>query len=96
MLLASSIVPPDPMVPPDTMVPSDPLPLVLPPEEEMDPLSPMGEVGSPWMAWVMALLRVSIQSCISSEPSACSKTTRTGDVTLNEKFLSVSFTSEGW
>lgn len=53
------------------------------------------EEGAPYMACVMALPRVSNQSCMSSEPSACSNRTREGDVTLKEKFLSVSFTSAG-
>ncbi len=52
--------------------------------------------GASWMAWDIALWMVSNQSCISREPSAWSRRTRTGEVTLKEKFLSVSFTSAGW
>ena len=71
--------------------------LIEEPEVEVVPLtlSPGLTEGAPWMAWAMALFRIVNQSCISKELSACSRSTLKGEVTLNEKFRSVSFTSAG-
>ena len=43
----------------------------------------------------MALVRTSIHSLISREPSACRSNVRVGEMTLKQKFLSVSTTSAG-
>lgn len=89
--IGSSSAPPLEAPPPDPL-----LPLPTEEEKEEEPLSSAGgDEGAPCMAWAMAFPSVSSQSCISKEPSAWSSNTRTGEVTLNEKFLSVSFTSAG-
>jgi hypothetical protein len=54
-----------------------------------------GVVGQ-WRAWVMAFCSTSIHCCMSLELSAWRRRDLMGDMTLKQKFLSVSVTCAGF